>query len=477
PPTCMPPSNLTATPISLTDVNISWNDSVTEPEEGYEYAVTTSASVPESGTTVMGTSTSVLGLTSHNTYYLHVRSNCGADGYSDWESTSFWLGYCIPVYEYGKTDGDLISNVVISGTTLANNTGIAEVNPAYTYFSPDVPSQTATLMAGSSYDVTVTVGTYGSQNVAVWVDFNNNGTFESSEKIGYTTSSISANGSATFSISLPCDPVPGDYRMRVRDVFNQAGNTMDPCASYGYGETEDYTITIAPPPPCPIPSAGIVLNYTDVEATLDWLTGCEEELWDLHVGLAGLGAPEGAPSDPSITKPFTKTGLESNTVYEFWIRANCEENGVSFWVGPFTFTTFDTCVTPDVPTNLIFSSVASTTTTIGYTAPENAPTGYIIIRSTSNIPPVLENGVVYSTNNTTANVSLSEENDYFVVYNSTGLSTSLTSGLSANTQYYYYVYSRFGTNTTSCYGGPVYSTMSLTGTMATSSAAPSGLAV
>src|SRR5690606_24796693 len=277
--------------------------------------------------------------------------------------------------------------------------------------------------------------------------------------------------------SLPCDPVPGDYRMRVRDVFNQAGNTMDPCASYDYGETEDYTITIAPPPPCPIPSAGIVLNYTDVEATLDWLTGCEEELWDLHVGLAGLGAPEGAPSDPSITKPFTKTGLESNTVYEFWIRANCEENGVSFWVGPFTFTTFDTCVTPDVPTNLIFSSVASTTTTIGYTAPENAPTGYIIIRSTSNIPPVLENGVVYSTNNTTANVSLSEENDYFVVYNSTGLSTSLTSGLSANTQYYYYVYSRFGTNTTSCYGGPVYSTMSLTGTMATSSAAPSGLAV
>src|SRR5690606_21353208 len=223
----------------------------------------------ESGTSVVGTSASVSDLISTTTYYLHARANCGEEDYSDWATTPFWLGYCIPVYEYGKTDGDLISNVVISGTTLANNTGIAEVNPAYTYFSPDVPSQTATLMAGSSYDVTVTVGTYGSQNVAVWVDFNNNGTCESSEKIGCTTASISATGSATFSISIPCDPVPGDYRVRVRDVFKQAGNTMDPCASSGYGDTEDYTITIAPPPPCPAPSAGIVLNYTDVEATLD----------------------------------------------------------------------------------------------------------------------------------------------------------------------------------------------------------------
>jgi hypothetical protein len=49
PPTCMPPSNLTATPISLTDVNISWNDSVTEPAEGYVYAVTTSPTAPRVG--------------------------------------------------------------------------------------------------------------------------------------------------------------------------------------------------------------------------------------------------------------------------------------------------------------------------------------------------------------------------------------------------------------------------------------------
>src|SRR5690606_36187434 len=41
---------------------------------------------------------------------------------------------CTPTYIFGKTSGNLISNVEIIGTTLANNTGNATVNPAYTYF-------------------------------------------------------------------------------------------------------------------------------------------------------------------------------------------------------------------------------------------------------------------------------------------------------------------------------------------------------
>src|SRR5690606_34435474 len=31
--------------------------------------------------------------------------------------------FCLPSYTFGKTDGDLISNVVITGTSLSNNTG------------------------------------------------------------------------------------------------------------------------------------------------------------------------------------------------------------------------------------------------------------------------------------------------------------------------------------------------------------------
>lgn len=95
---------------------------------------------------------------------------------------------CTPTYTIGKTDGDLISNVVITGTTLSNNSGTAPVNPAYTYFNT-LPNHTGTLQAGTSYTIQVTVGTYGSQNVAVWIDFNENGVFEPVERVGFTSSS------------------------------------------------------------------------------------------------------------------------------------------------------------------------------------------------------------------------------------------------------------------------------------------------
>src|SRR5690606_3212192 len=77
PPTCFPPTDLTAVPTSLTGADISWTASESVPAEGYEYAVTTSPTAPESGTSVMGTSASVSGLASDTTHYLHVRANCG----------------------------------------------------------------------------------------------------------------------------------------------------------------------------------------------------------------------------------------------------------------------------------------------------------------------------------------------------------------------------------------------------------------
>jgi hypothetical protein len=160
--------------------------------------------------------------------------------------------YCETVYTTGKTDGDLISNISISGTTLSNNSGTAQVNPAYTFFTGQ-PNYTASLVASNSYNVTVTVGTWGAQGIAAWIDYNDNNVFEASEKIGNTATTIGsgtggtpipANHTATFVINLSCSPPLGSHRMRVRDVYNVAGPSIDPCATYTFGETEDYLITI-----------------------------------------------------------------------------------------------------------------------------------------------------------------------------------------------------------------------------------------
>ena len=154
------------------------------------------------------------------------------------------LCYCIPEYSTGKTAGDLISNIEIAGTTLANNSGTAPVNPAYTLFTGQ-PNYTATLQAGQNYSMTVSVGTFGNQQVAVWIDSNNNGSYESSERIGFSTGPISSSNPGTFTLSIPCAVNAGFYRLRVRDVWSLPADLIDPCLEYGYGETEDYYVTIS----------------------------------------------------------------------------------------------------------------------------------------------------------------------------------------------------------------------------------------
>src|SRR5690606_80119 len=96
PPACGVPTSPVGTPTTATTANISWTAPVPAPSNGYEYAVTTSATPPASGTFFAGTSTSVSGLTPTTTYYLHVRSDCGSNGYSTWATSSAFTTPCNP---------------------------------------------------------------------------------------------------------------------------------------------------------------------------------------------------------------------------------------------------------------------------------------------------------------------------------------------------------------------------------------------
>jgi hypothetical protein len=249
--------------------------------------------------------------------------------------------YCVPTYTFGKTDGDLISQVTIPTTTLNNNTGTAAVNPAYTYFPPNPPSNTTTasLQAGTSYNVQVTYGSFTGQNCAAWVDFNGDGVFSTpSERIGFTTAgSTSAFQQVSFPISIPCNPTPGDYRMRIRDVWNTAGNTIDPCLNYGYGETEDYLITITPPDPCPMPSGLTLTALTATSASVSWTTGCVETAWQAVIVPAGDAPGTGTPQNVAVTNA-TFGSLTTGSSYDIYVRADCVVDGFSSWLGPLNVT-------------------------------------------------------------------------------------------------------------------------------------------
>lgn len=103
-------------------------------------------------------------------------------------------------------------------------------------------SKVATLGQGSSNQITISAGfnsTAYTEHWAVWIDFNQDGTFANSEKV-VSGSSSSANN-LTSTVSVPSGAKLGRTRMRVSMKYNAA---QTPCETFSDGEVEDYTVNI-----------------------------------------------------------------------------------------------------------------------------------------------------------------------------------------------------------------------------------------
>ncbi|MBL4706000.1 MAG: T9SS type A sorting domain-containing protein [Flavobacteriales bacterium] len=86
------------------------------------------------------------------------------------------------------------------------------------------------------------------------------------------------------------------------------------------------------------PSSPTATSITSVSASLGWTENGNSTTWDIELGLSGF-SPTGAPTANNVTaNPHSYNGLSSATIYDFYIRAEC--NGTnSVWIGPVTFTT------------------------------------------------------------------------------------------------------------------------------------------
>jgi gliding motility-associated-like protein len=87
----------------------------------------------------------------------------------------------------------------------------------------------------------------------------------------------------------------------------------------------------------------VTSNITDTSVTVAWETVGTETSWEISVQPFGTPAPNGATNPAylhtSTTNPKTITGLQTATKYQYYVRAICEANNESEWVGPFEFTT------------------------------------------------------------------------------------------------------------------------------------------
>jgi len=253
-----------------------------------------------------------------------------------------------------------IDSVAIDGTTLQNGpTGQA---PGFYAAYPASGNTTADLAQGVSYTIYTRFGTSTSTSASaiasVWIDYNQNGTFESTEWTQITTNAVTA----TATISIPATALTGLTGMRIRS--RGSGNTngaSDACSNFGSGETEDYIVNIIPTPTCLPPTAPAATNLTATSADLGWTSSAGQ--WELEYGVGNFTIGTGTRVAPG-TNPYTVTGLTPNTTYSFVVRNICSPGDTSAWSSRASFTTQPTCLTP---TGVTVSNTMGSTADVSWT--------------------------------------------------------------------------------------------------------------
>lgn len=141
--------------------------------------------------------------------------------------------YCIPG---GSSASYYINNFsTTGGAANITNNGSGYSTGGYGDFTGQSVSQVQN--SSVNFSAAFVGGTFG---FAIWVDWNQNGTFEAGERVFVSTGYAN---SATGSFTVPLTATPGNTKMRIKaNYFNTAPS--NPCLTSFSGEFEDYTFNV-----------------------------------------------------------------------------------------------------------------------------------------------------------------------------------------------------------------------------------------
>jgi hypothetical protein len=371
-PTCPDQTGLVVANITSSGADTSWDDMSGTGAVGYEYAITTSATPPASGTTTAATFNIATGLLPQTVYYLHVRSECAGSTFGNWTTTTFTTA-CVPVVALPWNEG---FETVAVGTNIfpqcwgyTNTTSdwnietfpVANsgVNSLGRTWSTDGWAFTPmfTLAAGTSYTFSYFVRT---QDTTVGYDVTVGvGNSQSSAAMTTTLSTVTGYQGPTWTqVNLNFTPtVAGDYSFGVHVVAPVAPNGIN---------FDDFQLKLTPsaPPAC----------ATNLVATPNACGNFSNGLaWDVEPTATGYYVTIGTTTGGTDIANAVSVGTNSynfsgtvNTPY-FWTIVPYNGTGPATGCAEQTFTTAATgCYCASVPSsndNLgITSAVVGATT-------------------------------------------------------------------------------------------------------------------
>lgn len=292
-PNCLAPSSMSATNLSSDTADLSWTAGDAEtswdiewkagadftPGVGEDDAADVVSDSPEYGAT---------GLAPNETYYVYYRADCGGGDISDWVGPFLFTTY-----------GDCSSTGTFA--YLNNSTLTSSLN---------------SFVANNSGDFITLTFTAGSTETCCDTWFINDAADGSGSTIA------SGNGSIVGSY----ESTTGEISFYVISDFSTTGTTFE------------FSLSCAAPPACLRPTNPTASVLTSETASLSWVPGDTETLWDIElVDLTAGGSATGAPTATGVTNPYVATGLIEGNDYEYYVRADCD-GSVSDWTGPLAWT-------------------------------------------------------------------------------------------------------------------------------------------
>ncbi|AMO20422.1 M4 family metallopeptidase [Flavobacterium columnare] len=227
------PTNLVASGTTSTSITLSWTAS-TDNVGVTGYNIYNGTTLLASSST---TSATVSGLTASTTYNFTVKAKDAAGNLSVASNAVLVTTSAGSSITYCASKGSSQADEWIDYVALNGMTNTTTADAGYGNFT----SKIAPLPYGSN-TITFSAGFAGNSYTeywSVWIDYNKNGTFESTEKVATGSSSSSGNLTGTFTV--PTTALAGQTRMRVQMKYGSASTA---CETFSYGEVEDYTVNV-----------------------------------------------------------------------------------------------------------------------------------------------------------------------------------------------------------------------------------------
>ncbi len=357
---CQAPSSVSQLEVSNNQINVEWGSILSATNYDVEWAI--SGSNNWNSVQTATTNWSLLDLPACTTYDIRVRPNCPARNTSFSEIFQFTTkgcGICTDV-EYCPSLSNSSNDEWIERVTINDLDNTSGNDRGYGDFS----ALSTTLETFTSYEMAIIPG-FKTGNFdefyKVWIDYNQDGQFDNSTEVALE-SALSVDAPFAGIITIPEGAKVGLTRMRIAMVADFEAIARTPCATYSFGEVEDYCVTVTDGNfQCIAPPITQVTEILETSVQFDWEVGNAAAAYRIRFALEGTTDWEERSFAP--TDDFILTELAACTAYDFQLLTACTNNAQSEWSATQTFSTLCQC---SAPQNVQFTPLDNTGLTISW---------------------------------------------------------------------------------------------------------------